>query len=171
MKANKSFRKIRDDPSGYTKVIGGLIAFLLMIIVAVLIFWETQGSIDSFDERVEYFTGYTLDGSNSSARSVELDNSPTGTSGTNVSCYNSTAGTATYPTFTISHKTVSFAAEASSEFSQINVTYTSNMGESEDGTSDMASTVFDLLPIIALAVVAAIIIGIIVGFGSGSRRL
>jgi flagellar biogenesis protein FliO len=36
-----------------------------------------------------------------------------------------------------------------------------------DGVEDMASTVFDLLPIIALVVVAAIIIGIVVKMGGG----
>jgi len=36
-----------------------------------------------------------------------------------------------------------------------------------ESTEDMASTVFDLLPIIALVVVAAIIIGIVVKMGGG----
>jgi uncharacterized protein YpmB len=39
--------------------------------------------------------------------------------------------------------------------------------ESMNSTTDMASTVFDLLPIIALVVVAAIIIGIVVKMGGG----
>ena len=39
--------------------------------------------------------------------------------------------------------------------------------ESMESTEDMASTVFDLLPIIALVVVAAIIIGIVVKMGGG----
>jgi len=39
--------------------------------------------------------------------------------------------------------------------------------ESIDGVEDMASTVFDLLPIVALVVVAAIIIGIVVKMGGG----
>lgn len=33
----------------------------------------------------------------------------------------------------------------------------------------MASTVFSLLPIIALVVVAAIILGVVMGFGGGKR--
>jgi hypothetical protein len=39
--------------------------------------------------------------------------------------------------------------------------------DSIDGVEDMASTVFDLLPIVALVVVAAIIIGIVVKMGGG----
>jgi multidrug resistance efflux pump len=38
-----------------------------------------------------------------------------------------------------------------------------------DDVSDMGSTIFGLLPIIALVVVAAIIIGVVVGMG-GSKR-
>lgn len=40
--------------------------------------------------------------------------------------------------------------------------------DSLNETQDMASTVFDLLPIIALVVVATIIIGIVVGMGGRS---
>jgi len=39
--------------------------------------------------------------------------------------------------------------------------------ESRDGVNSMASTVFSLLPIIALVVVASIILGVVVGFGRG----
>jgi len=41
----------------------------------------------------------------------------------------------------------------------------SEANDSLNETQDMASTVFDLLPIIALVVVATIIIGIVVGMG------
>jgi len=43
--------------------------------------------------------------------------------------------------------------------------------ESKNKTTDMASTVFGLLPIVALVVVAAIILGVILGFGGGLRRM
>jgi len=39
--------------------------------------------------------------------------------------------------------------------------------ESKNETTDMASTVFSLLPIVALVVVAAIILGVVLGFGGG----
>jgi len=93
MKANKAFKKIKNDKSAYVKVVGGLVALLLMIIVGILVFWETSDSIDLSS---------------------------------------------------------------------------SDANDSKNSTTDMASTVFDLLPIIALAVVASIIIGVIIGFG-GSK--
>ena len=175
MKANQTIKCLKHDTSGYVQVVGGLVALLLMIIVGILIFWETRDSVD-FDEVTETITS-TGSGAaiaattNASAWTVELDNSPTGTSATNITCYNSTGASETYPTFTLSHKTVSVAADAASEFSQVNATYTSNMASSEDQTSSLATTVFDLLPIIALAVVASIIIGVIIGFGAGNKRL
>lgn len=90
MKANSKFRQLKTENSGYTRVIGGLIALLVTIGVGALVFWEI---IDSFE----------------------------GTS-----------------------------AEANA---------------SMNSTTDMAATVFDLLPIVALVVVAAIIIGIVVKMG------
>jgi small-conductance mechanosensitive channel len=39
--------------------------------------------------------------------------------------------------------------------------------ESKNKTTDMASTVFGLLPTVALVVVAAIILSVILGFGGG----
>ena len=92
MKANKALREMKNDRSGYVKVVGGLVALLIMIIVGIMVFWETSDSI------------------------------------------------------TLS---------------------SSDANDSRDSTTDMASTVFDLLPIIGLAVVASIIIGVIIGFGGG----
>ena len=96
MKANQAIKNIKHDNSGYVKVVGGLVALLLMIIVGIMVYWETSDSIDLSSD---------------------------------------TANT------------------------------------SRDGVNDMATTVFDLLPIIALAVVASIIIGVIIGFGAGSKGL
>jgi len=48
------------------------------------------------------------------------------------------------------------------------ITLTSDAANtSRDGVNTMASTVFSLLPIIALVVVASIILGVVVGFGRG----
>jgi len=95
MKGNKKFRSLSKHKTGYTQVVGSLVALLLMIIVGILVFWETSDSIDLS------------------------------------------------------------SAEANS---------------SKNSTTDMATTVFDLLPIIALAVVASIIIGVIIGFGTGFQK-
>jgi len=93
MKSNKKFRSLKPNKSGFTQVVGGLVALLLMIIVGVLIFWEVSDSID-------------------------LNND--------------------------------------------------DANDSKNTTTDMASTVFNLLPIVGLVVVAGIIIGVIMGFGKGA---
>ena len=93
MKSNKKFRSLKTNNSGFTQVVGGLVALLLMIIVGVLIFWEVSDSI-------------TLTGNASN--------------------------------------------------------------DCKNATTDMASTVFNLLPIVGLVVVAGIIIGVIMGFGKGA---
>ncbi len=93
MKGNQKAKGFLEDNSGYTKVVGGLIALLVTIGVGALVFWEIT---DNF--------------------------------------------------------------EGSSE----------EANASMDSTTDMATTVFDLLPIIALVVVAAIIIGIVVKMGGGN---
>jgi len=96
MKANLKHRQLKDNKKGYTKVVGGLVALLLMIIVGIMVYWETSDSI------------------------------------------------------TLS---------------------SSEANESRDNVNDMATTVFDLLPIIALAVVASIILMVILGFGGGKKGL
>ena len=84
--------KLIKNKQAYTKIVGGLVALLLMIIVGVLVFWETSDAID-------------------------LPNDDANTS--------------------------------------------------RDTTTDMATTVFNLLPIVALVIVAGIIIAVIMGFGGG----
>jgi len=95
MKANRKFLDMKEDKSAYTKVVGGLVALLLTIIVGVLVFWEVNDAI--------------------------------------------TLGSA-------------------------------DANTSRNETTSMASTVFSLLPIVALVVVAAIILGVVLGFGGGRGR-
>jgi hypothetical protein len=173
MKANQKIKSLSSDNSGDTKVIGGLVALLLTIIVCVMVYFEVTTSIDQLDATTtETFSGYTLSTSNESAITLELDNSPVNSANTNVTCYNSTGHTESYPTFSLNMEVVSFAAESSSEFSQINVTYTTHTSAiASDDITPMATTVFSLLPIIALVVVAAVILGVILGFGGGSKQL
>jgi len=92
MKANRSFKLLRNDKAGYTEAVGGLVALLLVIIIGVLVFWEVNDSI----------------------------------------------------TFT-----------------------NDNANESRNETLDMASTVFALLPLIALVIVAGIILAVVMNFGGG----
>lgn len=96
MKANQSFKNLKQDSSGYTKIVGGLVALLLTIIIGVLVFWEVNDSI-------------TLSSADANA--------------------------------------------------------------SRDETTDMASTVFSLLPLVALVVVAGIILAVVMGFGGGKSDM
>ena len=80
--------------NAYTKVVGGLVALLLTIIIGILVFWKVNDAI-------------TLD---------------------------------------------SAAANTS-----------------RDATTAMASTVFNLLPLVALVIVAGIILAVVMGFGSGGE--
>lgn len=94
MKANSSAKIFRQDNDAYTKIVGGLVALLLTIIIGVLIFWEVNDSL--------------------------------------------TLG----------------SAEANA---------------SRNKTTDMATTVFSLLPLVALVVVASIILAVVMGFGGGGK--
>ena len=89
-------RKLIKNKQAYTKIVGSLVALLLMIIVGVLVFWETS-------------------------ESITLGNDDANTT--------------------------------------------------KNTTTDMASTVFGLLPIVALVIVAGIIISVIMGFGGGRKGL
>jgi len=89
-------RKLFRNKQAYTKVVGGLVALLLTIIVGVLVFWEVNDSI-------------TLSSSDANT--------------------------------------------------------------SRNETTDMASTVFALLPLVALVVVASIILAVVMGFGGGKGGL
>ena len=96
MKANQKFLEFKRDNQAYTKVVGGLVALLLTIIVGILVFWEVNDAI-------------------------ELDSTEANTS--------------------------------------------------RDATTVMASTVFQLLPIVALVIVAGIILGVVLGFGGGKSGM
>lgn len=181
MKANKKF--VLDNKGAFTsQSVIILVGLLIAIVIGVLVYYEVS-DIDDFNERTETFTGYTAGdaganpaGSNNTATTVNLTNSPLGTAQVNVTCYNASHSAAaetglSYPTFTVNHKSVYMAPEAADPFTQINVTYTSRAGTAEaDDITPMAGTVFELLPLIALVVVAAVILGLIIGFGGGRRR-
>ena len=46
MKANQKFKEIKSDNSANAKIVGGLVALLLTIVVGVLVFWEVNDSIE-----------------------------------------------------------------------------------------------------------------------------
>lgn len=178
MKANQK-TKLKKNDKAYIEVIGGLVALLITIIIGLMIYFEVSTGVTSFDEdTLETFTGYTRyasaagtqTGSNFTGISITLRNSPINAANTNVTCWNeSTAQQHSYPTFSVNHRTVSFAGGAASNFTQVNVTYDTNIAVQEADTSAQAGTVFGLMPIIALVVVAAILLGVVLAFGGGKR--
>lgn len=172
MKANSNI-KLREDSNGYAAIVGGVVALLISIIVGILVYWAVVGGITS-SSTSETFTGYTLPtgtlsvGTNTSAWSVAVAQVPSSIS--NVTCWNSTGNTESYPAFTLSYKTVSVAAGAASGFNQVNVTYVSRAYTEESSTNTMASTVFSLLPVIAIVAIGSIMIALVVGFGSSGKK-
>jgi len=164
MKANRKNKLSDDSAEVSTQMIGGIVGLLLVIVIGVMVYFSFTDSIDSMNEMTETFTGYA-DTTNGTAWSVELDNSPDGKSNCNVTCVNISAGAESYPAYGLNSMTVSVAANAAKNFTQVNVTYTSKMASDGSDTTDMAGTVFTLAPIIALVIVASIILGAVIGFG------
>ena len=169
----------------YSKVVVGIVALLLAVIIGIMVYWETA-SIDQYeDSSLETFTsdsdGNTFTrysgtaGSNYTGEVIELANSAN--SVTNITCWNESGGSEdesyleTEGThYTVNGKYLTLVGDQASNFTQVNVTYVSNIASTESGASDMASTVFSLVPIIALIVVASILIGVIYTLGSGGRK-
>ena len=168
MKANQKFKNIATDTSASSQLVASVVVILISLVIGIMVYYEVDDGIDAFDEVTETFTGYTLATSNDTATTITLGNSPDGTTNCNVTCYNSTAKSESYPSYSLSTKRVSFAAEAADEFSQINVTYTSKMSGDAGETTDMATTVFALAPIIVLVLIASVILAVVLGFG-GSK--
>ena len=147
-----------------------IIGLLVALGVGSLVLFEVLDGPDALDDEVsETFTGYSH-GDNASAWSITLANSPISSSDLNVTCYSATSGTLSYPSFTLSNTVVSVAAGAASNFTQVNTTYSSNVGAIGENVRDMGGTVMTLAPIIALVIVASVIIGIVVMMGGSGKE-
>jgi len=159
-------------------MVGGFVAFLITIIVGILVFWALSGTMPGNSEQTEYFTGYTLPtgsdssgGSNDTATVITLSYVPYSTSNSTIAvvCYNSTGETQTSPPVTIANRKVTIQSGSGTAnpagYDQVNVTYTPMVDSQTAGTETMATTVFALLPIIMLVVVAGIILGVVMMFG------
>lgn len=191
MKSNKKF--ILDDnakvkiSTGAT--VGMLISLLLAVIIGAMIYFEVS-DIDQFETAIETFTGYTRydesahTGSNYTGVTITVAQTPLNVANINLTAVNNSATEVTdmhngdiernerqrkggvliytwdnYRTFTI-------GANATTNFTQINVNYSTGAVVTEtDSVTPMAITVFGLLPIIALVVVAGIILFVILNFG------
>ena len=172
--------------NSYQKVVVGIVALLLAVIIGIMVYWETA-SIDQYEDSTSEtftsdsdgntFTRYTtLAGSNYTGEVIELSYSSS--SITNITCWNESGGTGeveSYLTtegthYTVNGKYLTVVGDQVGNFTQVNVTYVSNIANTESGASDMASTVFGLIPIIALIVVASVVIAVIFTFGSGGRK-
>lgn len=165
----------------YTKVVTGIMALFIVIIAAIMIFWSVSEAVVEVGNTDEIFTGYSRyartagTGSNCTGITIELDDVPTGTGATNVTCWNESNTlhgspvdrTVTYPTFALNDRNLIIGAGATSNFTQVNVSYTSEKTEAAGIANDMFSTLAPLFVLIGLIVVAGILIAIISKFGGG----
>ena len=179
MKANQ-FTKFKKNDTAYAKIVSGLLVLLVSIIIGILIFWSISGNTPgNTASTTEIFTGYTLPsgpthtgGSNDTATIVTLTYQPyaTGNSTISVVCYNSTAATQTSPPVTIAGRQVTVQSGSGTAnpagYNQINVTYTPKIYTDSGSTRTTASTVFNLLPVVAIVVIGSIMIGLVINFGS-----
>ena len=190
MKANRKFRSNQTAAVG-PEAVAMIVSLLLTIIIGVMVYFSVTENISDFDDSAsEIFTtdsdgnsftmgsGSTLtSSSNYTGEMVELGSSVS--SVTNITCYNSSAASESWATtqgtdYSVNGKYLSILADTTgatiSQYDQLNVTYVSNIAETEGDTTDMADTVFALLPIIGLVMVAAIILAFVLGFGSGGKK-
>ena len=184
MKANRKVLNNKAEMS--VGIVGTLVALLFSIILGVMIFWSLSGSMPLSSSQAETKTSTITGtafvvgtastdyatGTNNSAWAITLNHVPSAAGNVNITCYNSSGivgDDESYPTFTLSNRRVDVAADGADSFDQVNVTYTTKFSTEKTGTETMANTVFALLPIIALVVVASIILGIVLGFGSGKK--
>jgi len=188
LKANTKSKNLKEDKNGYAMAVGGLVALLVAIVVGVLVYWNVSGNMPAMTEQTERFTGYTVatktgavwsaTGSNASYQNITLNYVPNGASNSSITlvCYNATGGETSAPAVTINNRQITIPASPSNvigtplTYSQINVTYTPKIYDDSAYTNTQATTVFNLLPIIAIVVVGGILIGLVVAFGGGGRK-
>jgi hypothetical protein len=179
MKANQ-LSKLNNK--GYTQVVGGIVALLIAIVIGVMLYFEVTESTEAFEEStIDYITSdidgtaFTVwdlatGGSNFTGVTIELDYNIHSIS--NITCWNEsgsdevesyleTEGTH----YSVNGDRLRIAAGQASNFTQVNVTWVSQIGSATGTNTDMATTVFGLLPLVALVVVAAILLGIVLVFG------
>jgi hypothetical protein len=161
--------RIIHNKSAWSQMVGGVVALLLTIIIGVMVYSFISTSTNEFSAlHYEVFTGYDSATANASDWSVTIAYLPTGSSDVLVECTNSSDSSWSTPSFILLDKTVSVSADGADEFDEVYVNYTGMVGNQvENQITPMSSTVFNLLPIIALVAVAGIILGVILGFGSG----
>ena len=170
------------------KVVVGIIAFLITLGLGAIVLFEVLDSPDQLDESVvEYFTtdsdGNALTrwdgatgGSNYTGETFLLADSAY--SITNITCYNASGGAGEIEhyletagtNYSVNRDLLNIKAGQCGNFTQVNVTYTSNTGNIGGDVRDMGVTVYQLAPLIALVLVATIIIGIVITGMSGSGK-
>ena len=179
MKANKK-QLLSDDNAFNPQVVSGFVVLLITIIIGILIFWSLSSGMPLTNTQAETktsdITGTAFvvgtaptyaTGTNASAWAIMVNYLPSSAGNVNVTCYNSSGivgDDESYPTFTLSNRRIDVSADGADSFDQVNVTYTTKFSTEKTGTETMANTVFGLLPIIALVLVASIILAIVMGF-------
>jgi hypothetical protein len=164
MKANQRSKSLVGNRQGFAQIVGGLVALMVTIIIGVLVYYSIYDT-DAFSGTTYEEFGPYVDTTNASAWSVTVDSLPNSKSDVNVTCVNVTAGAESYPTFSLLNRDISVAADAASNFTQVNITYTSKQEADISGTDVTAGTIFTLLPIIAIVAIGSIMIIAVSRFG------
>jgi len=182
MKANQ-LAKLNDN--GYTQVVGGIVALFIAIVIGVMLYFEVTESDTAFESSItetitEDMDGTTFTvydggtgGSNKTGETIQLDYNIY--SITNITCWNESGSAGSVLSYLETQGTdygingdrLIIKAGRASNFTQINLTWVSEIGAATGTNTDMATTVFSLLPLIALVVVAAILLGVVLAFGRG----
>jgi len=183
MKANQS---IKLNNEGYVQVVGGIVALLIAIIIGVMLYFAVTESNTAFDDSISIttttdissvaFTNYTSPGgaqagSNFTGVTIQVEYSIG--SVTNITCWDQVSVLSYAETaetdYHINGDRLTIIAGQVSNFTQLNVTYVSQIASAEGDNTAVAQNVFALMPIIALVVVAAVLLGIVLVFGRGRK--
>lgn len=191
MKSNRKAKLLTDDNAEYAAVVGGLVALLVTIIVSILVYFSVNEDLCPTTV-TEYFTGYTRPtwdgaasgGSNASYQNITLQYAPYSETNETITlvCWNG-SGTgrctsqppkvidAGSKRVTIQANDVTLGYGNPAAYTQINVTYTTKVGTERAKVDTTSSTVFNLLPIIAIVTIGGIMIALVMGFGKGGKKV
>lgn len=160
----------------FGKVLGGIIAILIAIIIGVLVYYSiaTTGEMGRVTD--------TFTATNATNVTSTLTYTPQSDTEMNVTYYNSSAATwHTVPStnWTRSGRTMTFivlngtgVSTYDANLSQVRYRYYTDTGQTvRDNVDPQASVVFTLAPIVAIVMIASVILAVVSGFGGGKQEI
>ena len=167
MKANR-FAKLARKNKGALDLqqVGILSAFFIVIIITVMIFWNIATSVPEIKEQTESFSIT----STTSNQTFTLSYSKVKSDTVTVEIYNGSATTPVWRTLTSSDFTVNehantvtvLASALATNDTIAKITYKTYGAVQAGNAETMFSTVFGLLPILGLVIVASLIIAVVI---------